>query len=132
VVVENALVLLNKIWLVSLIPKFWNLSDRVRKEYKILLWNPNLYNSYSKETDIWIIRESFFISVLRKIDNSEIFLPKAWDFVLEIYDKNYYFEIWWKNKKNDKYSKNTYIVKDNIIISENENTIPLWLFWFMN
>ena len=51
--------LLNKIWLISLIPKFWNLSDRVRKEQKILLWNPNLYNAYSKKTDIWILRESF-------------------------------------------------------------------------
>lgn len=131
VVIENALDLLNKIWLVALIPKFWNLSDRIRKEYKILLWNPNLYNSYSKKTDIWILRESFFVSQLRKVTDGELFLPKAWDFVLERFDEVFYFEIWWKNKKSDKYPKNTFIIKDNIKISENDYTIPLWLFWLI-
>ena len=130
-VVDNALSLLNKIGIVSLIPKFWNLSDRVRKEYKILLWNPNLYWAYSKETDIWIIRESFFVSQLRKIKNSEIFLPQKWDFILEKFDKNYYFELWWKNKLQRKYPKNTFIVKDNIKISESDYIVPLWVFWLI-
>jgi len=132
VVIENALTLLNKIWLISLIPKFWNLSERVRKEYKIFLWNPNLYNSYSKITDIWILRESFFISQLKKIDNSNTFLPKKWDFILEIFDKVFYFEVWWKSKKQKKYPNNYFIVKDDIQISENEKTIPLWVFWMIN
>lgn len=131
VVIENALSLLNKIWLIVLVPKFWNLSERVRKENKIFLWNPNLYNSYSKKTDIWILRESFFISQIKKIPNWEIFLPKQWDFILEIYDNVFYFEIWWKNKQQNKYPKNTFIVKDNIMFSENEYIIPLWIFWLL-
>ena len=130
-VIENALNLLNKIWLIALIPKFWNLSERIRKENKIFLWNPNLYNSYSKKTDIWIIRECFFISQIKKIQNSEIFLPKKWDFILEIYDKVFHFEIWWKSKKQWKYPKNTFIVKDNIYTSESEKIIPLWVFWLL-
>ena len=131
IVVENALVLLNKMWIISLIPKFWNLSDRVRKEYKILLWNPNLYNAYTKKTDSWILRESFFISKLREVKNTEIFLPSKWDFILERFDEVFYFEVWWKNKKQSSYPKNTFIIKDNIKISENDSIIPLWLFWLI-
>lgn len=128
VIVENVLVLLSKIWIISLIPKFWNLSDRVRKEYKIFLWNTNLYNAYNLSTEIWIIRESFFISQVKRIENVEIFTPKLWDFTLQIYDKVMHFEIWWKNKSSSKYNENIYIVKDNITIWENEKVIPLWLF----
>ncbi len=128
IIIQNTLQLLSKIWLISLIPRFWNLSDRVRKEYKIILWNPNLYNAYSKKTDIWILRESFFLSHLRKVKNTEIFLPKTWDFILERFDEVFYFEIWWKNKSQKSYPKNTFIVKDNIKISENDYVIPLWLF----
>ncbi len=128
VIVENVLVLLSKIWIISLIPKFWNLSDRVRKEYKIFLWNTNLYNAYNLSTEIWIIRESFFISQVKRIENVEIFTPKLWDFTLQIYDKVMHFEIWWKNKSSSKYNENIYIVKDNITIWENERVIPLWLF----
>jgi hypothetical protein len=131
IIIQNTLVLLNKIGLVALIPKFWNMSDRVRKEYKIILWNPNLYNAYSKKTDIWILRESFFVSQLRKVKNSDIFLPKAWDFVLERFDEVFYFEVWWKNKNQSSYPKNTFIVKDDIKISENDYIIPLWLFWLI-
>lgn len=128
VIVENVLVLLSKIWIISLIPKFWNLSDRVRKEYKIFLWNTNLYNAYNLSTEIWIIRESFFISQVKRIENIEIFTPKLWDFTLQIYDKVLHFEIWWKNKNSSKYSENIYIIKDDITIWENERVIPLWLF----
>ncbi len=131
VVVENALLLLNKIWLISLIPKFWNLTERIRKEYKIFFWNPNLYNSYSKQTNIWTLRECFIISQLRKIENAELFLPKLWDLILERFDDVFYFEVWWKNKKQNKYPQNTFIIKDDILISENEKVIPLRVFWLL-
>lgn len=131
VVIENALTLLSKIGLIALIPKFCNISQRIRKEYKILLWNPNLYNSYSKKTDIWVLRESFFVSQMRKVSNAELFLPKAWDFILERFDEVFYFEVWGKNKSQSKYPKNTFIVKDDITISENDYVIPLWLFWLI-
>ncbi len=130
-IIENVLSLLNKIWIVSLIPKFGNLSDRVRKQYKILLWNTNLYNAYKINNEIGTIRESFFVSQLRKIENSEIFLPNKWDFILQIYDKVFSFEVWWKWKKKDKYPPNTFIIKDDIKVSEDEHTIPLWIFWLL-
>lgn len=128
VIIENVLVLLSKIWIVSLIPKFWNLSDRVRKEYKIFLWNTNLYNAYNLSTEIWILRECFFISQVKRTENTEIYTPKLWDFTLQIYDKVLHFEIWWKNKSSSKYNENIIIVKDDIIIWESEKIIPLWLF----
>ncbi len=127
-VVENALFLLNKIGVVKLIPKWWNLSDRLRKQYKILLWNPNLYNAYSFQPDIWVIRESFFISQIAKLKDVEIFLPKKWDFVVEKFDKVWYFEIGWKKKRKTNYPENIFIVKDDIKISESDRVIPLWVF----
>jgi len=131
IIIENVLVLLNKIWIISLIPKFWNLSERVRKEYKILLWNTNLYNAYNLTTEIWILRESFFVSQIKRIENSEIFTPKQWDFTLQIYDRVINFEVWWRSKNISKYPENTYIVKDNINISEDDRIIPLWIFWLL-
>lgn len=131
VIIENVMVLLNKIWIVSLIPKFWNLSERVRKEYKIFLWNTNLYNAYNLNNKIWILRECFFISQVKRIENIEIFTPKLWDFTLQIYDRVLHFEIWWKNKNTSKYKKEIYILKDDIIISDNDRIIPLWIFWLL-
>ncbi|MGE4443920.1 MAG: ATP-binding protein [Candidatus Altimarinota bacterium] len=128
VIVENVLVLLSKIGIISLIPKFGNLSDRVRKEYKIFLGNTNLYNAYNLSTEIGILRESFFISQVKRIENIEIFTPKLGDFTLQIYDKVFHFEIGGKNKNSSKYSENIYIIKDDITIGENERIIPLWLF----
>ncbi len=126
-VVENALLLLDKIWLVALIPKWWNLSDKIRKQYKILFWNPNLYFSYSINPDIGVLRESFFVSQIRKIPHSQLYVPKKWDFILQIWDKIYHFEIWWKRKRKKDYWGNVFVVKDNILISEDERTIPLWV-----
>lgn len=132
-ILEDVLHLLDKIWVVHLIPKFWNLSDTLRKEYKVFLWNPNLYYVWALNPDIWTIRESFFISQVRKNKNIEIFSAKKWDFLIKYFDKEYIFEIWWKNKTNKQISwlKNAYIVKDDIIVWE-KNIIPLWLFWFLN
>jgi hypothetical protein len=42
--------------------------------------------------------------------------------------KSYYFEIGGKGKSAKKYPDQTFIVKDGIEVSENEKTIPLWLF----
>jgi predicted AAA+ superfamily ATPase len=130
-IVENALTLLNKIWIVSLVPKFGNLSERVRKEYKMFLWNTCLYNAYNLNTDIWILRECFFVSQVKRINLMEVFTPKEWDFILQLYDKSWQFEIWWKNKSKNKYNKDVYIIKDNIKVSEDKKIIPLWLFWLL-
>ncbi len=128
-IIEDVLFLLNKIWIVSLIPKFWSLSDIVRKEYKVFLWNPNLYYIRNYSPNVWIIRESFFISQIRKIKNIEIFSYSKWDFFVKYLNKTYVFEIWWKNKnfRQIKWEKNAYLIKDDIIVWE-DNIIPLWLF----
>lgn len=132
-ILEDVLHLLDKIWVVHLIPKFWSLSDTLRKEYKVFLWNPNLYYVWSLNPDIWTIRESFFISQIKKIKNIEIFSAKKGDFLVKYFDKEYVFEIWWKSKTNRQISwlQNAYIVKDNIISWE-RNIIPLWMFGFLD
>jgi hypothetical protein len=121
--------LLDKIWVVVLVPKFWSLTDVVRKEYKIFLWNPNLYYIWSYSPNIWTIRESFFLSQIRKIQNIEIFSYGKWDFLVKSFDKQYIFEIWWKNKtkKQIAWEKNAFIVLDDIIVWE-ESKIPMWIF----
>ncbi len=131
-IIENVLFLLNKIWVIALIPKFWSLTDIVRKEYKIFLWNPNLYYVWSYNPNIWTIRESFFISQIRKLKDIEIFSYSKGDFLIKKFDKEYIFEIWWKNKttKQIKWQNNAYLVQDNIIIWE-KNIIPLWIFWLI-
>jgi len=131
VTLENVLYILDKIGLVFLIPKYWNVSDRVRKQYKILLWNPNIYYVYNLNPDIWTVRESFFVNMLRRIKDIEIFVWKKFDFIVKYKDKEYYFETGGKSKKKIKYSDNVFVVKDDILIAA-ERQIPLWLFWFLS
>jgi len=131
-VVDNVLFLLSKIWTINLIQKWEKLSEKSRKEFKIFLWDTNKYFVNNLEPEIWTIREAFFVSELKKLNNIEISLPKQWDFKIEKNWKIYHFEIWWKSKKQWKYSENTFIIKDWISVSENEKVIPLWLFWFLN
>lgn len=126
--VENVLTLLHKIGIIALVPKFWNLSDRVRKQYKMFLWNTNLYSAYNITTDAGILRECFFVSQLKRLKNAELFSPKQGDFILQIYDKVRQFEIGGKNKQKKKYDENIRIIKDDLLLSEDKRTIPLWLF----
>ncbi|GHV27650.1 hypothetical protein FACS1894176_09750 [Bacteroidia bacterium] len=58
----------------------------------------------------------------------EVFAPKEGDFILQLYDKHWQFEIGGKSKKKEKYNEQIFIVKDGIKISENKRIIPLWLF----
>jgi len=131
-VVDNVLFLLSKIWTINLIQKWDKISEKVRKEYKIFLWDTNKYYVNNLEPEIWTIREAFFVSELKKIKNLEITLPTKWDFKVELNNEIFHFEIWWKSKKQSKYPKNTFIIKDDILISENENIIPLWVFWLIS
>lgn len=132
---ENIVFILNKIWIINLIPKSVWFSDMLRKEFKIYLWNPNLYYSYDLNADIWVIRESFIIHFLKRLINkknelqTDLSLPTNGDIILKYYDKTYIFEIWWKNKtkKQIKNIENAFIISDEIIISE-QNKIPMWLF----
>jgi hypothetical protein len=129
--------LLNKIWVVSMVQKWASLNQKMRQEYKIFLWNSNKYYVYNLQPEIWTIREAFFISEIRKLNNFldriEISVPKKWDFRVEFLNKEtYYFEVGWKTKDPLKYPENTFIVKDEIETSESDKIIPLWLFGFLN
>lgn len=129
-IVDSVMFLLSKIGTINLVQKWDKLSEKIRKEYKIFLWDTNKYLIYNKEVEIWTIREAFFVSEIKKLKNIEISLPNKQDFLVKTNNKNYIFEIWWKNKKLN--NKNIFILKDNIALSEEKNIIPLWLFGFLN
>jgi len=131
---ENIIFYLDKVWIINLALRTNKISDVLRKEFKIFLWNPNLYYCFSSTPQLGTIRESFVLHFLKRISNSLIFptniiLPRYWDFMINIKGKTYLFEIWWKNKKKKqiKNVKNSFIVKDDILIWE-DNIIPMWLF----
>lgn len=129
-IVDSVMFLLSKIGTINLVQKWDKLSEKIRKEYKIFLWDTNKYLIYNKEVEIWTIREAFFVSEIKKLKNIEISLPNKQDFLVKTNNKNYIFEVWWKNKKLN--NKNIFILKDNIALSEEKNIIPLWLFGFLN
>ena len=132
---ENIIFILSKIWVLNLVSKSPNLSDVVRKEFKVFLWNPNLYYALNSEIEIWTIRECYILHFLKKLItprneiDTTLLLPKSWDVLFKYKWQSYIFEIWWKNKTNKqiKWTKNSFIVADNIIIWEKWK-IPLWLF----
>jgi len=128
-IVDSVMFLLSKIGTINLVQKWDKLSEKIRKEYKILLWDTNKYFVYNKDVEIWTIREAFFVSEIKRLKNIEISLPAKQDYLVKINDNNYIFEIWWKNKKLN--NKNIFIIKDNITVSEHKNIIPLWLFGFL-
>ena len=135
---ENILFILTKIWIINLIPKSKWVSDLLRKEFKIYLWNPNLYFAFNEDIDLWIVRESFVLHFLKRLINSkndleiDISLPKNGDLNFTYKNKDYIFEIWWKNKTNKqiKNIKNSFVISDNLIVWE-WNKIPIWLFWLI-
>ncbi|MBL4653377.1 MAG: AAA family ATPase [Flavobacteriales bacterium] len=103
--------------------------NSLNKPEKIYLANTNLiYNQGNSSSNIGNIRETFFFNQVR-VKNS-VTASKQADFMIN--DK-YTIEIGGKNKTN-KQIKNlneAFIVKDDIEIGSN-NTIPLWLFGFLN
>ena len=94
---ENILFILSKIWIINLLPKSIWLSDMLRKEFKIYLWNPNLYYAFNDKVNIWIIREAFIIHFLKRIINHknemniDLCLPKNWDLIFIYNNKKYIF-----------------------------------------
>ena len=96
-----------------------------------------MYYAYQSGDNIWTIRECFVLNVLKQINkslliNDNILLPEFGDLIYTYKWIQYYFEIWWKNKtkKQLQNMKNSFVVVDDIIWSENK--IPLWLFWLID
>jgi len=135
---ENILFIMTKIGIINLLPKSVGVSDMMRKEFKIYLWNPNLYYAFNQNISIWIIRESFVLHFLKKIINNkneleiDISLPRNGDIIFIYNGIKYIFEIWWKNKTNKqlKWQTNSFVISDDIIVWEKDK-IPMWLFWLM-
>ncbi len=130
--VANYLQILNDSWIIKSIYVDWNISKSIRKAKKIYIDNSNLVYTISKEfwfnPEIGTIREIFFVSNFSK----NLFYSEIWDFSYKLWEKNYFFEIWWKNKtkKQLKNEENSFIVADSIIFPEDKK-IPIWLFGFL-
>jgi len=134
---ETIIMYLDKIWVLNIAIRSNKLTDIIRKEFKVFLWNPNIYYAYKQNPEIWTVRESFILKVFKNINltnnfNNDIILPNYWDLIFTYKDKQYLFEIWWKNKttKQILWIENSFIISDNILIWE-WNKIPLWLFWLI-
>lgn len=136
---ESIIYYLDQIWVLNIAIRTNKLTNIVRKEFKIFLWNPNMYYAYQSWENIGTIRESFVLQVLKKINkssiiNENIILPEYWDIIFKYKSQNYLFEIWWKNKTNKQITwihktedKKSFIIKDDIKIWA-DNQIPLRLF----
>lgn len=128
----NYLQILNDVWILKSLYIEWNISKSIRKAKKVYIDNSNLVYTISNEIwispEIWTIREIFFVNQF----NKNLFYSDIWDFTLKIWLENYYFEIWWKNKKRKqlKNNDNAFIIADSIIFPS-EGKIPIWLFWFL-
>ena len=134
---ESIIYYLDKIWVLSIAIRTNKLTDIIRKEFKVFLWNPNIYYAFWNTINIWTIRESFILNVLKKISktkiiNDDIILPNYWDFIFKYNEKNYLFEVWWQNKTNKQINwiNNSFLLKDNILIWK-DNEIPIYLFWLI-
>ncbi len=131
-IISKYLNLLEQLWWIYKIEKYWNLNQQIKKEEKIYLSSNNLmYNFIIKQDNnfVWKIRETLFLQNIIRIlkEKDWIKFKTQTDFVVYYSWKEYEFEVGWKNKKR---TDNVYIVKDNILLGE-ENTIPLWLFSFL-
>ncbi len=128
----NYIQILNDVWILKSLYSKWNISKSIRKAKKVYIDNSNLVYTISSEIwinpEIWTIREIFFVNQFEK----NLFYSEIWDFCLELWLKEYYFEIWWKNKKRKQLqnNKNAFVVADSIIFPTNWK-IPIWLFGFL-
>jgi len=131
--------ILEEIGLLKIISYAGNISQETRKAKKIYftLSNINEVENYVEIKNIWRIRESFFVNNIFYalkwwLFNEKLRYSDIWDFSIKLKWSEYLFEIWWKNKtkKQIKWIKNSFIIKDDIIDIW-DNIFPLWLFWFL-
>jgi len=134
---ETIIMYLDKIGILNTAIRSNKLTDIIRKEFKVFLWNPNIYYAYLDNPEIWTIRESFILKILKNINlfnhfKNDIILPNYWDLYFSYNWKKYLFEVWWKWKTNKqiKNIENSFIISDELIVWE-KNKIPMWLFWLI-
>ncbi len=127
---------LEKLWWIVSVNKFGKVSESTRKEKKFYLTNTNLLYLFSslllsEWSFNWNLRETFVMSNLFRVKekyNFEVYYKSKTDFILIFKNGGKAeLEIWWKNKKRD----DVIVVKDDILIWD-KNTIPIYLFWFLN
>jgi len=96
---------------------------------KLFMNNSNLLHAISSgNANTGNVKETFFINQLKQLH--QVSLPEKGDFMV---NESYIFEIGGKNKTKKQIAniENVFIVKDDIE-SGIRNTIPLWLFVFLN
>jgi len=131
-IVSKYLDLLEQLWWIYKIQKYWSLSDTARKEEKIYISSNNLMYYFVLKEDsnlVWKIRETFFLQNIIRIlwEKDWIRFKTRTDFVVYYSWKEYEFEVWWKSKKR---IDDVFVVKDDVLLWE-KNIIPLWLFGFL-
>ena len=100
--------------------------SNIKKPDKLYLANTNLLFSLCSNPEIGNIRETVFVSLMKKY---ELYFANIGDFLVN--DK-YIFEIGGKSKtdKQIKNQTNAFLVKDDIEVGS-ENILPLWAFGFL-
>lgn len=131
---ESIIYYLDQIGVLSIAIRSNKLTDIIRKEFKVFLWNPNIYAAFGGGNNTGMVRESFVLNVLKKVNktqtiNQNIILPQYGDFLFSYENQQYLFEVGWQNKTNKqiRWIERSFLIKDDIIIGKN-NEIPLWLF----
>ena len=130
---ESIIYYLDQIGVLSIAIRSNKLTDIVRKEFKVFLWNPNIYAAFGGE-NTGTIRESFVLNILKKVNKTQIIsqniiLPQYGDFLFSYWETQYLFEVGGQNKTNKQiqWISKSFLVKDNIVIGRG-NEIPLWIF----
>jgi len=120
-------------WIIK-INKYWTITDSIRKEKKMFFSNTNISRVFQiNENSMikWNMRENFFISCFNRVFedlDKKMYFKTRQDFVIKHNNWIYDFEIGWKGKWKEKYEDETFIIKDDILVSEWNKVIPLWLF----
>ena len=119
--VEIYMDFLKSIWLVNIIPYFWKISERLKKNKKFYVANTNILSLFGSYTGN--IRETFFVSQMKRLWKELSFLSHT-DFVVTVWGKNMFFEVGGKNKVRK--DTQTFVIKDDIEMWK-WHEIPLWI-----
>ncbi|MEA1914873.1 MAG: AAA family ATPase [Campylobacterota bacterium] len=101
--------------------------SKLSKPEKLYLNNTNIFYTFSGESKVGTIRETFFVSQLKHLHNIEI--ASKGDFII---DGKYTIEVGGENKSFEQIKdiKDSYLVIDTDS-TQNPKKIPLWLFGFL-